>query len=105
MCLHPTKPPATPPEIRALSAFLSATCAKKDREIQSAGSEVQTGQPLALWLLAAVVRLMRLSQNSLGLSWLSYLLKVLSFILKRVLAWDFPGGPVAKTPGSQCSGP
>ena len=63
------------------------------------------GQPPALWLLAALVRLMILSQDSLGLSLLSYLLEILSFILKRVLTWDFPSGPVAKMPGSQHRGP
>ena len=43
MCPYPTKLPTTPPEIRALSAFLSPTCAQKDREIQSAGSKAQMG--------------------------------------------------------------
>ena len=68
MCLHPTKPPTTLPEIRALSAFLSPTCAQKDREIQSAGSKAQMGQPLALWLFAALVRLMILIYLKFSLS-------------------------------------
>ena len=52
MCLHPTKPPTTLPEIRALSAFLSPTCAQKDREIQSAGSKAQMGNP---WLSGSLL--------------------------------------------------